>query len=90
MLSHQPLHRVRHRRSDRKPLVRRRPHDAKGTPDRSRPARRNRQEVHDEPWEETRRFVDEFNARRIAAGEDAVALNVWLTRGRPDSAEDVA
>jgi hypothetical protein len=49
-----------------------------------------------EPWdepafrEETRRFVDEFNARRIAADEDAVALIVWLTRGRPDSAEDVA
>jgi hypothetical protein len=49
-----------------------------------------------EPWdepafrEETRRFIGEFNTRRLAAGEDAVARIVWLVRGRPESAEDVA
>jgi hypothetical protein len=48
-----------------------------------------------EPWDEpafrdeTRRFVGEFNARRIVAGECTVSRIVWLVRGRPDGAEDV-
>ena len=49
-----------------------------------------------EPWdetafrEETRRSIDEFNARRTAAGENTVARIIWMIRCRPDSAEDVA
>lgn len=48
-----------------------------------------------EPWdepafrEETRRFVGEFNSRRTAAGERAVARIIWLVRGRPDDDEEV-
>jgi hypothetical protein len=49
-----------------------------------------------QPWdeeafrEETRRFVQEFNARGLAAGTPTVARITWLLRGRPAGDEDIA
>jgi hypothetical protein len=49
-----------------------------------------------QPWdeeafrEETRRFVQEFNARRLAAGDRTVARITWLVRDRPAGDEDIA
>jgi hypothetical protein len=48
-----------------------------------------------EPWdetafrEETRRFVQEFNARNLASGDRTVVRIVWLVRDRPAGDEDV-
>jgi peptidoglycan/xylan/chitin deacetylase (PgdA/CDA1 family) len=49
-----------------------------------------------QPWDEdafraeTRRFVQEFNARSVAAGAPTVARITWLVRDRPAGDEDVA
>jgi hypothetical protein len=48
-----------------------------------------------QPWdepafrEETRRFVQEFNARGLASGGRTVARITWLERNRPAGDEDV-
>jgi hypothetical protein len=48
-----------------------------------------------QPWDEdafraeTRRFVQEFNARSLAAGAPIVARIAWLVRDRPAGDEDV-
>ncbi len=48
-----------------------------------------------QPWDEdafraeARRFVQEFNARNLAAGTATVARIAWLVRDRPVGDEDV-
>jgi hypothetical protein len=48
------------------------------------------------PWdepafrEETRQFVQEFNARSLASGERTVTRIVWLVRDHPEDEEEVA